>query len=60
MIRFREKNGAWPIDEESKKIDNVVSLQYKQIQKLKEYKEILIDNAVTGKIKVGDYHAKQD
>ncbi|MGL5316549.1 MAG: restriction endonuclease subunit S [Peptostreptococcaceae bacterium] len=42
------------IEEESKKIDNAVSLQEKQIQKLKEYREILIDNAVTGKIKVGD------
>lgn len=42
------------VEEESKKIDNIVSLQEKQIQKLKEYREILIDNAVTGKIKVGD------
>lgn len=42
------------IEEETKKIDNAVLLQEKQIQKLKEYREILIDNAVTGKIKVGD------
>lgn len=42
------------LDKILKKINNAVSLQHKQIQKLKEYKEILIDNAVTGKIKVGD------
>jgi type I restriction enzyme S subunit len=37
---------------ESKKIDKAISLQKNQIEKLKEYKSVLIDAAVTGKIKV--------
>jgi len=40
------------IEEQSLKIDKAMSLQEKQIEKLKEYKATLIDNAVTGKIKV--------
>ena len=40
------------INEESSKIDSSISLLQRQIAKLKEYKSILIDNAVTGKIKV--------
>lgn len=34
------------------KIDGVIELQMKQIEKLKEYKSTLINSAVTGKIKV--------
>ncbi len=34
------------------KIDKVISLQHKQIEKLKEYKTTLIDSLVTGKIKI--------
>lgn len=40
------------IEIQSCKIDKAIDLQGKQIEKLKEYKAILIDNAVTGKIKV--------
>jgi len=40
------------IETQSAKIDKAISLQQKQIEKLKEYKTVLIDNAVTGKIKV--------
>ena len=40
------------LDLETQKIDKAISLQEKQIEKLKEYKQVLIDSAVTGKIKV--------
>lgn len=40
------------IEAASAKIDKAIGLQEKQIEKLKEYKAILIDHAVTGKIKV--------
>ncbi len=40
------------IEFQSSKIDQSISLQEKQIEKLKEYKATLIDSAVTGKIKV--------
>lgn len=40
------------IEGQSSKIDKAIKLQQTQIDKLKEYKSILIDNAVTGKIKV--------
>lgn len=40
------------IETQAVKIDKVISLQETQIEKLKEYKSILIDSAVTGKIKV--------
>nr|WP_319401751.1 restriction endonuclease subunit S [uncultured Carboxylicivirga sp.] len=40
------------IETQSTKIDNAIALQQTQIEKLKEYKAILIDSAVTGKIKV--------
>lgn len=40
------------IESQSSKIDQSISLQEKQIEKLKEYKSTLIDSAVTGKIKV--------
>lgn len=40
------------IKTQSSKTEHSVSLQQTQIEKLKEYKSILIDSAVTGKIKV--------
>lgn len=40
------------IHSESSKIDQSISLQEQQIEKLREYKATLIDSAVTGKIKV--------
>ncbi len=40
------------IEAQSTKIDQAISLQQTQIEKLKEYKVTLIDSAVTGKIKV--------
>jgi type I restriction enzyme S subunit len=38
--------------EKTTKINKAITLQQNQIEKLKEYKSILINNAVTGKIKV--------
>lgn len=35
------------------KIDSAISLKEQEIEKLKEYKSVLINSAVTGKIKVG-------
>jgi len=40
------------IEEQTKKIDHIVTLQQKQIKKLKEYKATLIDSAVTGKVRI--------
>jgi type I restriction enzyme S subunit len=40
------------IETQSTKIDEAISQQQTQIEKLKEYKATLIDSAVTGKIKV--------
>ncbi len=40
------------IEQESSKIDNAISLQEQEIEKLKELKATFIDSAVTGKIKV--------
>jgi type I restriction enzyme S subunit len=40
------------IEAQSTKIDKAISLQERQIEKLKELKSTLIDSAVTGKIKV--------
>ena len=42
------------IETQSSKIDQAITLQQSQIEKLKEYKSTLIDSAVTGKIKVTD------
>lgn len=42
------------LDEQLSKIENVLTTQAQQIQKLKEYKTTLINSAVTGKIKVTD------
>ncbi len=40
------------LDEKTTKIDKAIEFQRKEIEKLKEYKESLIDRVVTGKIKV--------
>ncbi len=40
------------LNTEITKINNTISLQIEQIEKLKEYKATLINSAVTGKIKV--------
>ncbi len=40
------------IKTQSTKIDQSIALQQKQIDKLKEYKAVLIDSAVTGKVKI--------
>lgn len=40
------------IRKQSTKVDNALTLQQEQIEKLKEYKASLINSAVTGKIKV--------
>lgn len=40
------------IQTQSQKIDVAISLQTKQIKKLKEYKQVLINEVVTGKVKV--------
>ncbi|WP_151900490.1 restriction endonuclease subunit S [Sulfurimonas hydrogeniphila] len=40
------------IKENTQKIDKAISLQQKQIEKLKEYKASLIDSVVTGKVRV--------
>ncbi|MDC1107103.1 restriction endonuclease subunit S [Prolixibacteraceae bacterium] len=40
------------IETQSAKIDKAIALQEQQIEKLKEYKSVLIDSAVTGKIKI--------
>ncbi len=42
------------IETQSAKIDKAISLQENQIEKLKEYKAVLIDSTVTGKIKVSE------
>lgn len=40
------------VNEANEKIEYLISLKQQEIEKLKEYKTILIDNAVTGKMKV--------
>lgn len=53
LCTLKEQRGIVDfIDCQSSKIDQSISLQQIQIQKLKEYKATLIDSAVTGKIKV--------
>jgi len=47
-----QKSVVLYIESSSRKIDKAISLQFAQIDKLKEYKTILINSAVTGKIKV--------
>jgi len=42
------------IETQSTKINRAISLQQEQIAKLKEYKSVLIDGAVTGKIRVAE------
>lgn len=40
------------LDKQTLKIDQVISLKQQEIEKLKEYKTVLIDNVVTGKVRV--------
>lgn len=40
------------IETQSAKIDKAITVQEQQIEKLKEYKAVLVDSAVTGKIKI--------
>jgi type I restriction enzyme S subunit len=40
------------LDERCSKIDKTITLKKQEIEKLKEYKTVLIDNVVTGKIKI--------
>lgn len=47
-----QKEIAIYIASETKKIEKAISLQEREIEKLKEYKATLINSAVTGKIKV--------
>jgi len=42
------------LDSETSKMDEVISLKTEQIERLKEYKQSLINEAVTGKIKVSN------
>lgn len=49
-----QKEIADYIETQSTKIEQAITLQQSQIEKLKEYKATLIDSAVTGKIKVTD------
>lgn len=42
------------IETQSAKINKAIALQEQQIEKLKEYKTVLVDSVVTGKIKVFD------
>jgi len=47
-----QKQIANYLDEKCKKIETAISSKQKEIEKLKEYKAVLINSAVTGKIKV--------
>ncbi|EMS78421.1 restriction endonuclease subunit S [Desulfotignum phosphitoxidans] len=50
---FDEQNSIVAyLSEQTDKIDKAINVQESQIEKLKEYKTTLINNAVTGKIKV--------
>ena len=40
------------LDKQTSKIDQVILLKQQEIEKLKEYKTVLIDNVVTGKVRV--------
>lgn len=48
------------IEIQSAKIDQAISLQQRQIDKLKEYKATLINSAVTGKIRVPELSGEKD
>lgn len=48
------------IETESAKIDQAISIQQQQIDKLKEYKATLINSAVTGKIKVPELSGEKN
>lgn len=47
------------LDEKIAKIEEAILLQFAQIEKLKEYKTTLINNAVTGKIKISPEMVEQ-
>lgn len=47
-----QKKIVFFIEKESAELNELIELQRKQIQKLKEYKSTLINSAVTGKIKI--------
>ena len=47
-----QKKIVFFIEKESAELNELIELQRKQIQKLKEYKTTLINSAVTGKIKI--------
>lgn len=49
-----QKQIANYLDEKTNKIETAISCKQKEIEKLKEYKAVLINSAVTGKIKVSD------
>ncbi len=42
------------IDKENKKIDNLISIEKRRVETLKEYRQSLISEVITGKIKVID------
>jgi|AntRauTorckE5430_2_1112549.scaffolds.fasta_scaffold12602_3 type I restriction enzyme S subunit len=48
-----QKEIVMEIKKRTAEIDQSINLQSQQIQKLKEYRTVLIDAAVTGKIRVG-------
>ena len=56
LVCFPEKDEqrriAEYLDVKTRKIDKAISLQQKQIEKLKEYKTTIIDSTVTGKVRV--------
>ena len=53
LPQFEEQQGIVKyLDIETKKIDQVISFQEKQIEKLKEYNATVIDSVVTGKVKI--------
>ncbi len=50
--QIEQENIVQYIKDKTQKIDNSIKLQEKQIAKIKEYKATLIDNVVTGKVRV--------
>lgn len=44
------------LDNVNEKIDRAIALKREEIEKLKEYKQTLINSAVTGKIKIAKHH----
>ena len=50
--RLEQNQIVEQVEKQSHSIDTAINLQFDQIDKLKEYKTTLINNAVTGKIKI--------